>query len=61
NFLLNAFLDGDSTEKETIIVGRNKNSAVDTHQRACEVFKELNDKSALYYYGGSFSDLCRQC
>jgi len=61
NFLLNTFLDGDSTEKETIIVGRNKNSAVDTHQRACEVFKELNDKSALYYYGGSFSDLCRQC
>ncbi|WP_202393510.1 SIR2 family protein, partial [Klebsiella michiganensis] len=60
NFLLNTFLDGNSTEKETVIIGRNKSSAIDTHQRACGVFKELNDKSALFYYGGSFSELCRQ-
>ncbi|EEQ1659408.1 TPA: SIR2 family protein [Escherichia coli] len=61
NFLLKTFLDGDSTEKETVIIGRNKSSAIEIHQRACEVFKELNDKSALYYFGGSFSDLCKQC
>lgn len=61
NFLLNTFLDGNSSEKETVIIGRGKQSVIETHKRACEVFKELNDNSALYYYGGGFQDLCKQC
>lgn len=60
NFLLNTFLDGDSKEKETLIIGRNKQSVIKIHEKACEIFKELNDNSALYYYGGGFQDLCKQ-
>ncbi|HIC8602050.1 TPA: SIR2 family protein [Citrobacter freundii] len=59
NFLLKTFLDNNNTEKETVIVSRNKDSAIECHMKACDIFKELNDKSGLYYYGGSFADLCK--
>lgn len=57
-FLLKSFLDADNKEKETIIVSRNEKSALECHERACRLFTELNDKSGLYYYKGSFLELC---
>ncbi|KTR46301.1 hypothetical protein NS303_20600, partial [Pantoea ananatis] len=57
-FLLKTFLDMDNVDKETIIVSRDEKSAIDCHQRACKVFAELNDKSGLFYFKGSFLDLC---
>lgn len=57
-FLLKSFLDADNKEKETIIVSRNEESALECHERACKLFAELNDKSGLYYYKGSFLELC---
>ncbi|MDU7744720.1 MAG: hypothetical protein E7K12_23635 [Citrobacter sp.] len=57
-FLLKSFLDADNKEKETIIVSRNEKSALECHERACKLFTELNDKSGLYYYKGSFLELC---
>ncbi|MBH3203256.1 SIR2 family protein [Serratia marcescens] len=58
-FLLKTFLDSDNSEKETIIISRSEESAINCHKRACNVFRELNDKSGLYYYKGSFLDLCK--
>ncbi|MBS0969499.1 hypothetical protein CYR40_08285 [Chimaeribacter arupi] len=57
-FLLKTFLDVDSLDKETVIVSRSEKSAVECHERACKIFSELNDKSGLYYFKGSFLDLC---
>ena len=59
-FLLKSFLDADNKEKETIIVSRNENSALECHKRACKLFTELNDKSGLFYYKGSFLELCAE-
>jgi hypothetical protein len=59
-FLLKSFIDSDDADKETIIIGRNKKSAENMHSSACDVFKELNDKSGLFYFGGAFEELCSQ-
>ncbi|MGX9313726.1 SIR2 family protein [Pantoea ananatis] len=59
-FLLKTFLDVDNFDKETVIISRNEKSAIDCHERACKVFTELNDKSGLYYFKGSFLDLCSE-
>lgn len=59
-FLLKTFLDMDNVNKETIIISRNEKSAIDCHERACKIFSELNDKTGLYYFKGSFLDLCAE-
>lgn len=57
-FLLKTFLDSEHNEKETVIVSRSEEDAIECHERACNVFRELNEKSGLYYFKGSFLDLC---
>lgn len=60
NFLLKSFLDTDNINKETIIISRNKKSALSCHEKACNIFKELHDNSGLYYYGNTFKKLCEE-
>lgn len=58
-FLLKSFLDSSNKDKETIIMSKTKDSAIDCHSRACNIFKELDDKSGLYYLDKGFLELCR--
>lgn len=59
-FLLKTFLDSHNNEKETIIISRSEDSAINYHKKACEIFVELNENSGLYYFKGSFLELCKQ-
>ncbi|MGG4702976.1 hypothetical protein, partial [Providencia stuartii] len=57
-FLLKSFLDTNNKNKETIIISRDKESAINCHKNACNIFKELHDKSGLYYVDKGFVELC---
>lgn len=57
-FLLKSFLDSNNKSKETIIISRDKESAINCHKNACNIFKELHDKSGLYYVDKGFVELC---
>lgn len=59
-FLLKTFLDSHNKEKETIIISRSKDSAIECHERACNIFREIEENSGLYYFEGSFLELCSQ-
>lgn len=58
-FLLQSFLDGNNKNKETIIISGSGDSALKCHERACGLFKELKDKSALLYLNDSFINFCK--
>ncbi|MBJ5867294.1 SIR2 family protein [Salmonella enterica subsp. enterica serovar Derby] len=58
-FLLKTFMDAENNEKEALIVSRSETSAIECHSRASEVFSELNDVGGVYYYKGSFLDMCK--
>lgn len=59
-FLLKSFLDSNNQEKETIIISKDKDDAIACHKNACEIFKEIHDKSGLYYVNKGFAELCEK-
>ncbi|MEB7878571.1 SIR2 family protein [Klebsiella oxytoca] len=58
-FLLKTFMDSENKEKEALIVSRSEKSAIECHSRASVIFSELNDVGGVYYFKGSFLDMCK--
>ncbi len=60
SFLLQSFSDHSNKNKETIIIGRSEESAIELHKKACSIFKGISDNSGLFYSKKSFSALCEE-
>ncbi|WP_054633097.1 SIR2 family protein [Pantoea stewartii] len=58
SFLLQSFSDDSNKNKETIIIGRSEASAIELHNKACGIFKDINDNNGIFYSNKSFASLC---